>query len=100
MCLEIGKQHFLSLIVQKEKDAIVCLHGHDFDPSSWLLLLSRLDYCIFWLADVPQKHPLRKRVMNCAARLVYKLERISPLLADLHLFPVCLRIEYKIATVC
>ena len=47
-----------------------------------------------------------QRVINCAARLVYKASkqehvppRPSPLLVDLHWLPVERRIENKIATV-
>ena len=68
------------------------------------LVISRLDYCNFLVAGVPQKHLNKlQRLVNCAARLVCtasKREYICSVLADLHWLPVSDRFEYKIATVC
>ena len=68
------------------------------------LVLSRLDYCNFLLAGIPQKLVNKvRRVMNCTARLVCKApkcENVNPLLVDLHWLPVERRVEYKIATIC
>ena len=69
------------------------------------LVLSRLDYCNFLLAGIPQKLVSKvQRVMNCAARLVCKApkrEHVTPPprhLVDLHWLCVERRIEYKTAT--
>ena len=67
-------------------------------------ILSRLDYCNFLLAGLPD-HKLAKlqRIQNSAARLVLRKPRresATPLLKILHWLPVKARIEYKVSTLC
>ena len=68
------------------------------------LVLSRLDFCNSLLAGLAQKHLCKlQRVMNCAARLIFKASKrqhVSPLLSDLHWLSIENRIKYKISTVC
>ena len=68
------------------------------------LVLSRLDYANSLLAGLPQKCTDKlQRVMNCAARLIYrssKRDHITPLLSELHWLPISQRIQYKIALIC
>ena len=67
-------------------------------------VLSRLDYCNALLAGSP-KHLMKtlQKVQNHAARLVFrcsKFDHVSPLLHSLHWFPVHMRIDYKISSLC
>ena len=56
------------------------------------LVLSRLDYANSLLAGLPQKCTDKlQRVMNCAARLIYrssKRDHITPLLSELYWLPI------------
>ena len=68
------------------------------------LILSRLDYCNFLLAGIPD-NKLNKvqRIQNHTARFVLRKSRhasASGLLRTLHSFPVKARIQYKIACLC
>ena len=63
-------------------------------------ITSRLDYCNSLLYGVPDYHMQKlQRVMNVSARLILcapKHRHITPLLQQLHWFPIRLRIEFKI----
>ena len=65
-------------------------------------VLSRLDYCNTTLAGLPATHITRlQRIQNNAARLVLqkpKRQHVTPLLKQLHFFPIQTRIDYKLAT--
>ena len=74
------------------------------DKLALAFILSRLDYCNFLLAGLPD-HKLAKfqRIQNSAARLVLRKQRresATPLLIILHWLPVKARIEYKVSTLC
>ena len=62
---------------------------------------THVDYCNALLARIPQYQAQRiQRIMNAAARLIYRCPRIShitPILIALHWLPIKYRVEFKIA---
>ena len=73
-------------------------------PSKTLIhafVTSHVDYCNALLAGIPQYQVQRiQRILNAAARLIYRCPRIShitPILIALHWLPIKYRVEFKIA---
>ena len=67
-------------------------------------VLSRLDYCNFLLVSTTSSviQPMQK-VQNTAARLILRVPRhqnCTPLVQQLHWFPIFERIKYKTACMC
>ena len=62
---------------------------------------SHVDYCNALLAGIPQYQAQRiQRILNAAARLIYRCPRIShiiPILIALHWLPIKFRVKFKIA---
>ena len=61
---------------------------------------SHVDYCNALLAGIPQYQAQRiQRILNAAARLIYRCPRIShitPILIALHWLPIKYQVEFKI----
>jgi hypothetical protein len=77
-----------------------CLTQKAANSIAVALVLSKLDYCNSLLSGVPQKQVQRLQlVQNAAARVVTKsrrVDRITPILSELHWLPVQYRIRHKL----
>ena len=108
-----SKLTFDSQIAGLVKTCNFALHGiqvaRDYLPHDLLIatvtheILSRLDYCNSLYLCLPKYQLYRlQKIMNRAARLIFKLPRhahISPYLKRLHWLPIGPRIDYKIALI-